>query len=196
MLEVRLMRETDEMNTKTEESDHQPTELDADMAESANAAASNVEALLENMAVLARERDEAKDAALRAMADFQNFRRRAQQEKEQLRQTATENLVAELIPVLDNFERTIAALEQGASVDAVLNGVKSIDKQMRSVLEGVRLQRIEALGQPFDPILHEAIGTDDSDELPENVVTAELEPGYKLADQIIRPARVKVSKKP
>lgn len=148
------------------------------------------------MAELARERDEYKDQFLRTLAEFQNFRRRAVQEREDLRRFATEELVRTLIPVLDNFDRTIAAFDQGATMEAILEGVKAIDRQLRAALEGVNVKRLNAVGMAFDPEHHEAIASVASGDYPEETVVEELEPGYKMGERVIRPARVKVAKKP
>ena len=145
---------------------------------------------------LTEERDHAKDQLLRTVADMQNLRKRLQQEAQQTRQYATEELVRELLPILDNFERTIAAGTSGATVETLLEGVQAIDRQLRSALEKRKVTRIKAQGEPFDPDMHEAIATDETHELPEGTVTGEIEAGYKMADRVIRPARVRVSKKP
>jgi molecular chaperone GrpE len=145
---------------------------------------------------LTAERQASEDQVLRTMAEFQNFRRRKEQESEQLRLFANEKLVTSLLPVLDNFERTVAALENGAPIESVVEGIKLVDRQFRSILESNNVRRIESQGQPFDPDFHEAISAEESHELPENTVVSEVEPGYRLADKVIRPARVRVSKKP
>ncbi|MBL8087533.1 MAG: nucleotide exchange factor GrpE [Chthonomonas sp.] len=143
---------------------------------------------------LTQELEESKNLVMRTMADFQNFRRRVQQEKEELRRYATENLVRELLPVLDNFERTVAASECGASMEALVEGVRMIDRQLRTALNSVSLVRIHATGMSFDPDRHEAIATDEASGQPAGTVTAEVEPGYMLGERIIRPARVRVAK--
>lgn len=176
-------------------SSQEPIENAAESTPEAQESAT-IAALMENLQVMAQERDEAKEAMLRAMADLQNFRRRAQQEKEQLRAVATQGLVTQLLPILDNFDRSIAALESGATVESVMEGVRGVDRQLRSALESVQLARIPAVGQPFDPEIHEAIGTDEQAELPENTVSMEIEAGYTMAGQVIRPAKVRVAKKP
>lgn len=147
-------------------------------------------------AALVKERDELKEQLMRSMAEFQNFRRRAQTEKEQLRQFAVENLLVELLPVLDNFERTTAALSSGAPIEAVTEGVQAVERQLRAVLDGRKLVRIPAKGLAFDPALHEAVVTEDSLWFEDGTVLEELEPGYQLHDRVIRPAKVKVSRKP
>lgn len=153
-------------------------------------------ALMENLKAMVLERDEAREAMVRTLADFQNFRRRAEQEKAALRRMAAEQLVHKLIPVLDNFDRTIAALEAGATVDSVMEGVRGIDRQLRAALESVELKKEESVGKTFDPEIHEAVGTHDDPELPENTVTHELEAGYRMAGNVVRPAKVRVSRKP
>lgn len=145
---------------------------------------------------LKAERDQLQAQLLRALADLQNFRKRAVQEREEIRKFATEALVRDLLPVLDNFERTLQAAESGASAESLLEGVKAVDRQLRSVLEGVRLARINAVGELFDPERHEAIALDVSHEHEEeDRVIDEVEPGYTMGDKVVRPARVRVSKK-
>ena len=155
-----------------------------------------VEFLKTEVEKLGSERKQLEDQVLRTMAEFQNFRKRKEQEADQLRSFATEKLVTSLLPVLDNFERTLEALDKGAPMEKVIEGIKLVDRQFRQILESHNVKRIEAHGQPFDPDVHEAIATEDSHEHPENTVVGEVEPGYRLADKVIRPARVRVSKKP
>lgn len=142
------------------------------------------------------ERDQIRDQMLRTMADFQNFRKRVMDEKRMIEERANERFVTELLPVLDNFERGLAVMAQGGSVETLVDGVKAIEKQLKSVLEAQKVQRVAALGQPFDPDIHEALATVESAEHPDGTVIDEIEAGYKLGDRVIRPARVRVSKKP
>lgn len=165
-------------------------------AEQAGAPEASPNALAAEVERLTAEKKQAEDQLLRTMAEFQNFRKRKEQEADQIRQFATEKLVTGLLPVLDNFERTIVALEAGAPIDKVVEGIRLIDRQLRSVLEGQNVRRIDSHGKPFDPDYHEAIAAEESHELPENTVVGEVEAGYRMADKVIRPARVRVSKKP
>lgn len=142
------------------------------------------------------ERDQLKDQLMRTMADFQNFKRRQEEQRKQLELFATERFVTNLLPVLDNFERAIAAFEDGGSPESLAEGVKAVDRLLRNVLEGQRVKRIPTTGHPFDPEVHEALVTEPSEEHEENTITGELEPGYKMGDKVIRPARVRVSSKP
>jgi molecular chaperone GrpE len=134
-----------------------------------------------------------RDQLLRTMADFQNFRTRQTQKADQDRRFATENFVTALLPVLDNFERTIAHVDQGATVEQVLTGIKAVERQLRSALESQNVKRIESVGQPFDPTYHEAISMEETSEYEPNTVTFEFEAGYRMGDKVIRPARVKVA---
>ena len=142
------------------------------------------------------DRDQLRDQLMRSVADFQNFRKRNEADKITARQFANERLVVDLLPVLDNFERTFAALQSGSSLESIMGGIQAVDRQLRAVLESYNVSRIPAHGLPFDPEIHEAVATDPSEEHPENTVLHELEPGYKMADKVIRPARVRVSTKP
>lgn len=142
------------------------------------------------------ERDQLRDQLVRSVADFQNFRKRIEAERVATRQFANERLVLDLLPVLDNFERTFAALQSGSSLESIMGGIQAVDRQLRAVLDSYNVTRIEAHGTAFDPEIHEAVATDASEEHPENTVIQELEPGYKMAEKVIRPARVRVSTKP
>jgi molecular chaperone GrpE len=155
--------------------------------------ASEETALQAELESLRSERDQLKDQLLRAMADHQNFRKRTMQERQQLQQFATEALVRELLPVLDNFERTVAAVHQGATMESLAEGVKAVERQLRSALEAVNVTRIRAEGEQFDPEIHDALVTDENSDAPDGTVTAEIEAGYRMADRVIRPARVRVA---
>ena len=145
------------------------------------------------IAQLSVDLTEAKERELRVMAEFQNYRKRNQSEVALLRSLATEAFVTDLLPVLDNFERTVAHLDAGATVESLLGGIKAVERQLRSVLEGQRVSRIPAVGEAFDPTLHEAVASEVSDQ-PEETVIEELQAGYRMGEKVIRPAIVKVAK--
>jgi molecular chaperone GrpE len=134
-----------------------------------------------------------RDQLLRTMADFQNFRKRKQEDEVRIRTYATENLVTALLPVLDNFERTVKHLRDGASVEQMIEGVAAVERQLRSALESQNVKRIESIGLPFDPTYHEAIGMQESEDAEPNTVLEEFEAGYRMGEKVIRPARVKVA---
>lgn len=142
------------------------------------------------------ERDQLQDQLLRTMADFQNFRKRQEDQRRQLEQFATERLVRALLPVMDNFERALASIEAGATVESIVEGLKAVDRQFKQVMEGQNVSRIPAVGEQFDPEIHEALALEPSEQHEDNTVIGELEAGYKMGDRVIRPARVRVARKP
>jgi molecular chaperone GrpE len=153
-------------------------------------------ALQEELTALKDEFETMRNQLMRTMADFQNFRKRKEVEIQTLKSYAAEKLVLDLLPVLDNFHRTVEALQQGSSLESIKSGIIAVERQFLSALESNNVVPIPAHGQPFDPELHEAIAHEPSTEHPEDTVIHVLEPGYKMVDRIIRPARVRVSKKP
>lgn len=127
---------------------------------------------------------------LRLMADFQNYKRRTEKEKNDIYAFANEKIVSELLNVIDNFER---ALDAGDSGDSFVEGMNLIFKQLQGVLEKAGVVEIEALGQDFDPNFHHAVLTEDSAEYESGKVTAVLQKGYLLNNKVIRPSMVKVA---
>ncbi|MHB0913289.1 MAG: nucleotide exchange factor GrpE [Armatimonadota bacterium] len=153
----------------------------------------DVRALLERCETAEKRADEEHEQMLRAVADMNNFRRRAREEMQQARQFAIEDFVLRLLPVMDNFERAIKSAEEEASYDALHGGVILILRQLRDVLEREGVKRIEAEGQQFDPNVHEAVMREDTDEYPDNAVIEEFQSGYTLGDKVVRPSMVKVA---
>ncbi len=124
----------------------------------------------------------------RTQADFANFKRRSEQEKLEMSRYAAAQLILNLLPVLDDFERAFASTDTDANHDWVA-GVKLIENKLRSVLDAQGLKQIEALDQPFDPALHEGVMHSKG---PEGIVVQELRKGYKLAEKVLRPSQVVV----
>jgi molecular chaperone GrpE len=142
--------------------------------------------------------DEHWDRFLRAAADLENYRKRVGREKEELARYTAERIVTALLPVLDNLDRALVAAEQHTEQpEAILQGLSQVQAQFRRALEESGLKEIIATtGHSFDPNLHEAIGHVEHAEHPEGTVIDQLQRGYKLADRLLRPARVVVSKGP
>ncbi len=159
------------------------------------AEAQNEGSVSDALQAITDERNSLQEQLLRTMAEFQNFRKRTQAEAEQQRKYASERLVTRLLPILDNFERLIAAFDSGSSVESLVTGLKAVDRQLRTSLEQENVVRIKTHLEEFNPDVHDAIATEDSEEHPEGTVVQELEAGYKIADRVIRPAKVKVTKK-
>lgn len=189
---------TEKKTAKSEsETTGQPT-TGTSVADSEGLPASDVpevDRLNEQLRKAEQELAEYKDQLMRTMADFQNFRKRTRDEQRLIQQLANERLIIDLLPVLDNFERAIAGAESG-SKEALIDGVKAIDRQFRNVLDTQKVKRVESIGQPFDPEHHDALALVESTEHEEGTVIEEVESGYKIGDRVIRPARVRVTKKP
>lgn len=130
---------------------------------------------------------------LRAQADFDNFRRRTMKEKEELGQYASMKLINQLLPVVDNFERAVAAASVNGDFDSLAKGVDMIFRQLESTLESEGLKAMNVVGEPFNPEFHQAIMQVDSDEHEEGIIVEEVQKGYILKDRVLRPAMVKVS---
>jgi molecular chaperone GrpE len=146
---------------------------------------------------LAQEKVALYDQLLRRQAEFENYRRRIDRERGEAHQKARADLLLELIPVLDNFERALTSLQtSGADAAGLRHGVELIHRQFKDALTKFGLQPVEALGQTFDPHLHEAVTIEPTDEHKENTVIEEFERGYKLGDRLLRPAKVKVASSP
>jgi molecular chaperone GrpE len=146
---------------------------------------------------LRAELEEATDQALRSRAELENYRKRVQREMEDERRYANMRLIRELLPVLDNVERAIAAAEQKTSNDdTLLRGFKMVAQQLEALLEQHHCRRIDALHCEFDPSVHEAIAQQTSAEHPPNTVLHVARSGYQLHDRIVRPSQVVVSAAP
>lgn len=137
------------------------------------------------------------DLYLRARADLENFRKRAQREKEDLSRFANENLLREILPVADNLERALEHARQSEGGNGgLLQGVEMTLGQFQRVLEKFGVTPLRSVGEPFDPARHEALGQVASAEHPPNTVVQELQRGYLLNDRLLRPAMVMVAKAP
>ncbi len=148
------------------------------------------------IAALTAERDRLKEQLVYTMAEAQNVQKRLRQTFEQDKKYAGEPLVRELVPVIDNFERSLAAFEKGAGADALADGVRAVHKQLLKALEQAGVKRVPSVGRAFEPEVHEALVVVETDEVPDNTVLDEIEPGYVMYDRLVRPARVRVSQKP
>ncbi len=139
--------------------------------------------------------EEANSRHLRLAADFDNFKKRVRQERLELLQYASASLAERLLPVLDDFERVLEHAPEGIDSNW-LKGVRMTAQKLQEALQSVGVETIEAVGAPFDPKLHEAIGTEESADQPEDTVVKELRRGYRIHDRILRPALVSVARTP
>ena len=139
---------------------------------------------------LKAERDQLLDRLARLQAEFENARKRGERERVEFREYATGNVVEQFLPVLDNFE---LALKHDSTAEQLRKGVELIVKQMQEILRQLQVNRVATVGEEFDPRLHEALGSVDRDDLPDQHVAEEVRPGYKLRDRLLRPALVRVA---
>jgi molecular chaperone GrpE len=137
--------------------------------------------------------DEYFDRLARLQADFENFRKRKEKERLEWIKYATEGLVCELVPILSNFERALAAAEKVSDAKRFAEGVKLIFKQLKKVLKDRGIEEICPLNAPFDPYKHEAVEKVVTDEHPEGHVVEVFQKGYALNDRVLQPAAVKVA---
>ncbi|MCL2800327.1 MAG: nucleotide exchange factor GrpE [Treponema sp.] len=187
-----------EQETQTEQLDPEAVKADTE-TETAQANTAAKEASPEvQIAEMETRLAETRDQLLRKAAEFENFRKRMNQEKAGAIEYANQSLLLDIIPIIDDFERAIQAGEnspQTSSADytSFLEGVKMIEKRLSSQLETKwGLKRYNSAGEPFDPNLHEAVTMEKSPDISEAVVQEDLIKGYYLKDRVIRAAKVKV----
>lgn len=133
------------------------------------------------------------DRLRRQMAEFENFRKRTEKEKSQMFDMGAKTIVEKVLPVIDNFERGLAAVPEDKKEDAFVVGMDKIYKQFLTTLEEAGVKPIEAVGQEFDPNFHNAVMHVEDEELGENIVAEELQKGYMYRDAVVRHSMVKVA---
>jgi molecular chaperone GrpE len=131
----------------------------------------------------------------RSAADFSNYKRRTDDERAQLGQFSNALLIGKLLAVLDDFDRALESVPAEAH-DPWIEGVKLVERKLRGVLESEGVSPIDAVGQSFDPNLHEAVAHEDTADHPDNEVIGEVQRGYRLHDRVIRPSLVRVANNP
>lgn len=137
--------------------------------------------------------EELTDKVKRTMAEFDNFRKRTEKEKSAMYEIGARDIVERILPVVDNFERGLAAIPEAEQKSAFAEGMDMIYKQLLKTLEDAGVKPIEAVGQPFDPNFHNAVMHVEDEELGENTVAEELQKGYVYRDSIVRHSMVKVA---
>ena len=137
--------------------------------------------------------EELQNRLLRLQADFENFRRRTNTEKEQLSTFVTANVVGKFLKVLDNFERAEASAEKSDNVEAIVEGMKKIRRQFEDTFKDLKVVEIEAQNAKFDPNIHEAVMRGHNPELEDETIDMVFEKGYKLGDKVIRHSKVRVN---
>lgn len=142
------------------------------------------------------ERDEKIDFLMRSAAELDNRRKRIERQMEERSRYALQDLAREMLPVIDHFELALGHAEQSRDFDALHDGLKLVHDQLLAVLKKFHVERIEALGKPFDPNHHETVGQVESAEHPDHTVVDVQQEGYMLHDRVLRPSRVIISRPP
>ena len=152
--------------------------------------------LEERVAEAERRAEEINEKYLRALADLENYRRRARHEKTEAVRNGETMILLDVLPVIDNFTRALDAAQGSKDVDALVKGVRMIHDQLSEALTRRGVRPIPAEGEPFDPVYHDAVGKIETTERPEGTVAVEVQKGYMLGDRVLRPSRVMVAVRP
>lgn len=177
-----------------------PATPEAEKKEAETPSAPPVPTPEEEMVALKNQVEQYRDQALRAAADLENYRKRMIREKEETIRYANNSLLEKLLPIMDNFElglnaaRVTTKTTPDAQVSEIINGFSMVQRQLHDFLKDHGLESIDAVGKAFDPKIHEALGHQVDDSLPEGHVISQLRRGYHLANRLLRPASVIVSK--
>ena len=141
------------------------------------------------------ERDTYLDQLLRTKAEFMNYQKRMVKESESTSQFAVQSLILDFLPELDNFDRALKLADSSKDIVKFVEGIKLIEEQLFKVLGKYGVEPIETVGKPFDPNLHEAVMEEENNEMPHHTIIDEFQKGFLLKERVIRPSKVKVSKK-
>lgn len=160
------------------------------------AAEPTLPALEEKLAAARAAAEKNWDLYLRSQAELDNFRKRAQRDREDLQRFANEAILREILPVIDNLERAVEHAAGDPTGGGLLQGVEMTLSQFQKTLEKFGVTSIQAVGEPFDPARHEAIGRVESRQFPANTVAQQLQKGYLLNERLLRPAMVMIARTP
>ena len=155
----------------------------------------DVDLLIEQLAEAERERDQFKNMAMRALADLENYKRRAAEEQAELRRSANAELIRKLLEVVDNFDRALEMLPANAA-DGWHEGLSLVRRNLMNILETEGVSKIEAAGKTFDPWEHEAVFHQETGDAEDGVIIAVTREGYRLHDRVLRASQVIVAKAP
>jgi molecular chaperone GrpE len=182
-------------HTVTENSSEAITDArSAEAAPPAEGAAESSEVLREALSARVQEVERLQDRLLRLQAEFENYKKRMAREKAEHLKFAHEGLILDLLPVLDNLERALAAARAEAGSSPLIEGIEMIVRLFRSVLEKAGVKAMDTVGQPFDPARHQAVAQVDASSGEANLVVEEVQKGYLIENRVLRPAMVKVSR--
>jgi len=142
------------------------------------------------------EQAKLKDQLLRTLADFDNFRKRSRRELTDMERRGRDDVIKELLPVFDNLDRAAVHAETATDVKALADGIVLVLRQFQDTLVKLGIERVPAVGHPFDPSVHEAVQQMETSDFEPGTIAAEVQAGYKNSEKLIRPALVVVAKAP
>jgi len=177
-------------NAKKDETVQEAEVIDTELVDDSD---EDTNELQQEVDQLKQENEKLKDHMLRVQAEFDNFKKRSQKEKEAERKYKSQDLANELLPVLDNFERALQ-VEVTDETKSLFEGITMVYRQLQDALKSQGVEEIEAEGKDFDPNLHHAVMQVEEEDKDSNIVVEVLQKGYMLKDRVIRPAMVKVNK--
>lgn len=197
MTEEKENIDTKDMSDQTKSSEVEDSNPDSAQTE-INVTDGEIDRLNKQLESKESELKEAKDRYLRQLAELENFKKRIIREKEETLRFANETIVKDLLPVVDNLERALthATENDGENAKALIEGVEMVLKGLLDTLARHGVSPVLAVGQPFDPAVHEAVAQIESDTVPASTVVDEYSKGYLLRERLVRPAMVSVSKGP
>ncbi|MER2262570.1 MAG: nucleotide exchange factor GrpE [Psychrobacillus sp.] len=182
--EVTVEEETVEQEVVTEDTN--------ETEEATNEEATEVEEV-DELTLVKQQLEEEQDRLVRLRADFENYKRRVQKDKEADYKYRAQSLLNDLLPVLDNLERALAVEATTEEAISLTKGVDMVYRSLVAAVEKEGLESVESEGKPFDPNLHHAVMQENDETQDSGIVLQELQKGYKLKDRILRPAMVKVN---
>jgi molecular chaperone GrpE len=160
------------------------------------AAQAEPEAPQDPLATAQAEAARLKDQLLRTAADFDNFRKRARREQSDAERRGREDMLRDLLPVFDNLERAVGHADSSSGVKAFADGISMVLRQLTDTLSKLGIERVQAVGAAFDPVVHEAVQYVETDQHPPGAVAFEMQAGYRMGDRLIRPSVVFVARPP
>ena len=190
----------DTKDNQTEDANSEASPASTSSPAEGNASPDEAAAPLDPLEAAQAEAAQLKDKLIRMAADFDNYRKRSRREVTDAEKKGRGGLLTDLLPVFDNLERATSHAE-GGSEDAgkmkgLVDGIGLVTRQFRDALSRLGIERVESVGRPFDPSVHEAIQHLETNEFPPGCIAAEVQPGYKEGDRLVRPAMVVVAKAP
>ena len=181
------------MTHKKDEKDKKQEEIMNEEKQEPIKAQNEITELEEKIKSLEQQAEEYKDKLLRRAAEFENYKRRSENDQLNLINYSGENLIIKLLPIIDDFERSLQHMGKAKDVDSIKDGIKLVYDKFMKILEDQGVKKIEAKGQPFDVNYHEALMQRKDDSVPAHTVLDELEKGYLYKDRVIRHTKVVVS---